>query len=152
MTAPARRQWFARRASIACALIAAALLAAGAAWWALRPRVPGPDDAAALAGAFHAATARLEANDPADADARFAALIAEVEDVPADLGANAAAVRNRAVAAVLRVDAAGGAAAPAADRPALLPAAREAVAALKAIDPPLAGDLVPRKPPRGRRG
>ena len=135
MTAPARRERTARRTFVAGALLAAALLTAAAAWWALRPRVPDADAAAALAGAFHAATARLEGNDPADAEARFAAFLSEVEDVPADLGAGAAAVRNRAVAAVLRVDVAAGAAAPEADRPALLPAARAAVAALEAIEP-----------------
>ena len=126
MARPARRRPF-----LFAALAAAVVLVAAGTWWVLSPKVPGPEAAAALAGDFHAATARLEGNDPAAAEARLAALLADADSVPEELGVSDAAVRNRAVAAVLRVDVASGAAAPEADRPALLPAAGAAVNALR---------------------
>ena len=130
---PTRR----RRPSVAAAVVlAAALIAAAAgAWWWARPRAPDAAAAAKLVRAHNAAVGRLEANDPVDAGRLLADLLAAGDGLPASLGVAAAAVRNRAVAAVLAVDAESGAAVPPADRAALMPAAGAAVRALLESEP-----------------
>ena len=124
-----------RPLALAAAVLLTAAVAGGLIWWATRSRVPDPAAAAAFAGAHNAAVGRLEAGDPAEAEPLLAELIEAGNGFDAALGLTATAVRNRAVAGVLAVDAVSGSAVPPAERADWLPRATAAVAALTAAEP-----------------
>ncbi|QDT14121.1 FG-GAP repeat domain-containing protein [Alienimonas californiensis] len=129
MTAPARRRSFVLLAGLLLAALAVGL----AVWLWMRPSVPEPAEAARLVRVHNEAVAALEAGDPAAADPLLAELIEE--RIPAAMGLNVAAIRNRAVGAVLAIDAESGDALPAAEREAWFVRAEAAVAALQARVP-----------------
>ena len=115
------------RLRIAVVLLGALMLV-GVAYW-LFPR-PNPPDAAAaveLLRTHNRAVALLEAGRPAAADPLLEGLIEEPRS--ADLGIRDAALRNRAVGAVLAVDPEAGAAVPPEQRAAWRPRAEAAVEA-----------------------
>ncbi|NNJ25455.1 FG-GAP-like repeat-containing protein [Alienimonas chondri] len=122
-----------RRRSFVLPLAGLLFLALGvglAAWWWDRPVVPSPARGAELVRLHNEAVAALEAGDPVAADPVLTELIDQ--PLPDDLGVRTAAIRNRAVGAVLAIDPESGHALPAEERGAWIARAEEAVQA--AID------------------
>ncbi|MFH5803797.1 FG-GAP repeat domain-containing protein [Alienimonas sp. DA493] len=127
MTAPPRRRPFFPALALGGAGLLIVVGGVAVVWLFGGPRTPEPAEAARLVQVHNAAVAALEAGDPAAAGA----LLDELLDEPLPTGATAAAVRNRAVGAVLAVDAESGSAVPPDDRAAWFSRAETAVAALK---------------------
>ncbi|MEM9702896.1 MAG: hypothetical protein AAF907_10695, partial [Planctomycetota bacterium] len=101
--------------------------------WPKVEALPGPDRAAELVVKHNAAVAALEAGDPQSAEPLLTALAEET--LPEELGVRAAALRNRAVGAVLAIDPESGHSVPKTERDRWFPVAEEAVAALQAAAP-----------------